>query len=425
MELNQKLVNKYILEGQFGLEKESLRVSEDGFLSHIAHPFFDIPQIDRDFCENQIEIITGVHDSVEGVYEELTELHNTAVKRLYHLKSGKEYVWNFSNPPYVKNEGDIPVAKFSGKLKGKEIYRKYLSKKYGKKKMLYSGIHFNFSFSEDYLQTAFENSTLRDFTEFKNQLYLNLAQKVVRHGWLIVYLTAASPLMDGSFIDYERLGEDVLSPYASGRCSEIGYWNDFVPILKYDNLGTYIDSIQEYVDLKQIRSASELYYPVRLKPKGENTLENLRETEVNHIELRNIDLNPLSDIGLKKEDVAFLHLLLVYLNLLENKKFEDFEQVMAIKNIKNAAKFNDDMITIETKWNESQKIKTLTLQILNDMEAVFQKIDGEKTKDILAYQKNKVLNRRERYAAKIMHTFEGGYVKQGLRMAEEYAKKQG
>lgn len=439
---NKELVKEYIFDGNFGLEKESLRVNEYGNLSHTPHPFLDMPNIDRDFCENQIEIITDVHSSVDDVYNQLTELHNIAVKRLYNLESGKEYLWNFSNPPYVKSEEDIPIARFDGKLRNKEIYREYLASKYGRKKMLFSGIHFNFSFSDKYLEELYKNclpekistthkksqDIINDvnynigFREFKDNLYLNLAKKVTKYGWLIVYLTAASPLMDGSFFKDEDIGKDILSKYASGRCSEIGYWNDFIPILDYSNLTSYTQSIQDYVDSGQLKSTAELYYPVRLKPAGENSLENLKNKGVNHIELRNIDLNPLSDIGLKKEDVSFLHLLIVYLSTLEDDSFEDFEQVMAIKNVKKAALFDDKQTQIETAWSDSENIKELTLNVLNEIEDFYKGLGSEAAVETIKYQKNKVLNRNERYVIKIMHTYMNDYVGQGLKMAEEYAK---
>ncbi len=289
--------------------------------------------------------------------------------------------------------------------------------------MLYSGIHFNFSFTKKYLEQAFEKSEEKDFRAFKDHLYLNLAQNVVRFGWLIVYLTAASPLMDGSFLDYNDLGKDILSPYASGRCSEIGYWNDFVPILDYSNLASYTDSIQEYVDLGQLKAVGELYYPVRLKPLGDNSLENLKNKGVNHIELRNIDLNPLAEIGIQKEDIHFLHLLLVYLSTLEFETIADFEQVMAIKNIKEAARFNDKEILIETGWDQSENIRELTLQILRQMEIFFSQFNCKEIEKLLAYQKNKVENTKERYVKKIMYAFEEGYVTHGLHQSEAYAKK--
>lgn len=415
--------NKYMFDGHFGIEKESLRVNEGGNLSHTDHPFMDIHNIDRDFCENQIEIITDVCDSVDAVYEQLVYFHNVAVKRLYNLESGKEYIWNFSNPPYVRSEDDVPIARFDGKLRGKEIYREYLAHKYGKKKMLFSGIHFNFSFADDYIKTLYDQSNEKSYEDFKNQQYLNLAKQVTKYAWLIVYLMSASPLMDGSFLKDEDIGKDILSPYASGRCSEIGYWNDFVPILEYGNIQEYVESIQSYVDAGQLKSSAELYYPVRLKPAGENTLENLKNKGVNHIELRNIDLNPLSDIGLKKEDVEFLHLLLLYLNTLENKHFEVYEQIMAIKNTKKAALYDDSKIQIETGWNRSENIKDVALEVLEEIEHFYYDLGIETAVKVVRYQINKIVNPQERYVTKIRNTFAGGYVKTGLDMAEKYASQ--
>lgn len=45
-----------------------------------------------------------------------------AVTTLLHLKTGKELMWPFSNPPYVLGEKDIPIASYEGVLRGKEQY---------------------------------------------------------------------------------------------------------------------------------------------------------------------------------------------------------------------------------------------------------------------------------------------------------------
>ncbi|MBQ9600041.1 MAG: glutathione synthase, partial [Clostridia bacterium] len=50
--------------GHYGLERETLRVGEDGKLAQTAHPFDD-KRLDRDFCENQLEIITPVCGSID------------------------------------------------------------------------------------------------------------------------------------------------------------------------------------------------------------------------------------------------------------------------------------------------------------------------------------------------------------------------
>lgn len=415
------VIKKYMMEGKFGLEKESLRVTEEGFLSHTSHPFDADPHIERDFCENQTELITDACESVEAAWKQLTGLHKKAVCTLLNLDSGKEFLWPFSNPPYVRGEKDIPIASFDENLKKKEIYRRYLAEKYGKKKMLFSGIHFNFSFSDEFLIEGFKKSKCVSFQEYKNHIYLELAAKVTKYSWLIVYLTAASPVMDGSFFQDKDLGRDVLKNCASTRCSEIGYWNQFVPILSYDNLRAYVDSIESYVRKGYLREAAELYYPVRLKPAGENSLDNLKNNGVNHIELRTLDLNPLALVGVQKEDLQFLHLLILYLMSLDDCVFESYEQIMAIKNEKRAAQYEERDIWIENGWNTAIPVKDAALDLLFAMENFFENMDHPEMLEAIYFQEEKVLCQEERYAVKVKQKFKKDYVKKGLKLAEKYA----
>lgn len=388
---DNSFLKENMFKGSFGLEKESLRVDEQGFLSHTKHPFDNNPNIDRDFCENQVEIITNVHNSIESLYGELKELQKTVISNLFQLKSGQEFLWPFSNPPYVKGETDVLIASFNGNLKGKEIYRQYLAEKYGKMKMLFSGIHFNFSFADDVLAVEYKESDYNSYKEYKNQIYLELAKKIAEYSWLIVYLTAASSVMDGSFFKKDAIGQDITVNHASSRCSEIGYWNNFIPLLDYDTLNDYVSSIQRYVDCGKLKSVSELYYPVRLKPHGENSLENLEQTGINHIELRMIDLNPLSPFGIMKEDIEFLHILIIYLMSLDNKEFETSQQTAAIKNVKTAAHFDDENIFIETDNDKTLPIKSAALKILCSMEDFFAKYTNTNALNVIQYQKDKIL----------------------------------
>ncbi len=411
-----------LISGEFGLEKESLRVTPAGNLAHTPHPFPDDKQRDRDFCENQVEMITGVKYTIPDLYQELLDIHRETVRTLLHLDSGPEYLWPFSNPPYVKNESDIPVAEFSGDLASKTVYRQYLAKKYGKKKMLYSGIHFNFSFPEAVLGADFEQKGLQNFQEYKNALYLDLAGKVLRKSWLIVYLTAASPVFDGSFYRPEDLGQDRISRYASPRCSEIGYWNQFTPTLDFRTLSGYIDSIQQYIDDGQLKASSELYYPVRVKPKALNTLDNLRQMGINHIELRMFDLNPLSEIGIDPRDLEFVFYLLEYLAFLPEDTVSDAEQIIAIRNMKQAAVLNSDTIMIETNWNETLPIRDAVKQELNRMEELLiQVLPADRVRSCIAHQRHKVEYPNARYADRIIRDFEKSFVKEGMCLAKKRA----
>ena len=188
-------------------------------------------------------------------------------------------------------------------------YRKQLEQKYGKPMMLYSGIHFNFSLSEKYLRET--KGIGQEFGQFKDSVYFRLMKQIFRHSWLIVLLTAASPIYDRSFVETGSSGK-VFSGYGSMRNSEFGYWNQFIPTLDYCDIESFTDSIQGYIDDGFLLSPAELYLPVRLKPKGTYSLDALKNG-IDHIELRMFDLNPLSDVGIFSEDAEFAHLLMLYL----------------------------------------------------------------------------------------------------------------
>lgn len=229
--------------------------------------------------------------------------------------------------------------------------------------------------------------------------------------------------MDDSFFDEKDRENVLLKNLSSPRCSKIGYWNNFDPILEYDTIQNYVKSIESYVEQGQLKEATELYYPVRLKPKGENTLENLKNLGVNHIELRMLDLNPLQSVGIRKEDLKFLHLFILYLMSLEDRDFLHFEQIMAIKNEKNAAKYEEESILIEMDWKSSLPVKQAALHILTSMEQFFESFGNQEALEIISFQKQKILYPEKRYAVQVKPQFQEDYVKRGIELAEKYAKE--
>ncbi|MDE5738603.1 MAG: glutathione synthase, partial [Oscillospiraceae bacterium] len=286
-------MNQFMFKGKFGLERETLRVDENNRLAQTFHPFED-ENLSRDFCENQLEIITPVCNSISEVMSSLAILDKKAREI---LKQNHESLWLYSNPPYIQNDKEIPIAQYDGMLSAKHDYRISLARRYGKRMMLYSGIHFNFSFSEEYLESLNQD---------KNQAYFRLSKQVSKYSWLLVLLMSASPMYDLSF-DKDNASGTAFSGYSSMRNSKRGYWNQFIPELDYSNLASYINSIQNYIKKGILFSAGELYLPVRLKPKGENSLEKLLTTGVDHIELRMFDLNPLEKLGVAQKDLEFTH----------------------------------------------------------------------------------------------------------------------
>ena len=78
LDVREPRLRPYAFEGNFGLEREALRVTGEGRMALTPHPFPpDHPRIVRDFCENQTEINTGVHPTAEAAVAELKEIDAT------------------------------------------------------------------------------------------------------------------------------------------------------------------------------------------------------------------------------------------------------------------------------------------------------------------------------------------------------------
>ncbi len=378
-----------LLTGEFGLERETLRVTGDGHLAHTPHPFPNDPNIVKDFCENQTEINTGVHTSAEAVIEELAE-HTQRLNKA--LEERRERLWLYSNPPRIKNADDIPVALYEGNQSSKHSYRLYLAEKYGKYKMTLSGIHVNYSLSEELLRQSFDVSSSEDFT--------GLAESLTAYGWIINLLLSASPVCDGSYFSPKRIGEPVLTRYASLRCGEEGYWNSFTPHLSYDSVLSYALSIQRYIDSGALAGVGELYYPIRLKPRGANRLNTLVQNGVNHIEIRNVDINPLASQGIDRRDLQFIELLILYLVSEPRKQ----PQELAVQNYKNAALFDIDKAMITLPEGDMLCAREAGLLLLDRMTAFYsrgQYAASYSVSDILDYQIDKLTVKGARYADRI------------------------
>ena len=393
--------NVQLLGGTFGLERETLRVTADGSMAQSPHPFPNDSHIVKDFCENQAEINTGVHNTAQGAIDELSEQS----KRLTEaLEKRGERLWLYSNPPVIRSADDIPVAVYEGDEQGKHNYRLYLAEKYGKYKMTLSGIHFDYSLSEAILLYSFPRSLSSYFVQFKNHAYLQLAQGLLEYGWLINLLLSASPVCDGSYFSSDRLGETVLTDYASIRCGKEGYWNTFTPILYYDDILKYAGSIQRYLNSGTLAGVGELYYPIRLKPKGANRLNNLVRNGVNHIELRNIDINPFAESGLDVRDLQFIELLCLWIYTNYKDKLSYNNQIRMAENLKIAALYDIDSTTI----NGKETLRESGLRVLSEMKAFY----GET--ELIKYQIQKLTEPGKRYAERVSDSLKKNYTLDNL-----------
>jgi len=368
-------MSEYYYRGKFGIERETLRVDSQGRLARTPHPFGNDEHITRDFCENQVELVTPVAGSIKEALGYLKVLDDITRKT---LTENGESIWLYSNPPHFDSEDDIPIADFTGDHSSKRAYREVLRQKYGKKLMLFSGIHFNFSFADELINEL--NTEREDFRTFKDELYLRLYKQLMTNSYLLVLLTAASPYYDAS-LDKDGKSGIIISEYSSLRNSKRGYWNKFLPILDHKSLKTFTGSIKKHIVTGSLYSASELYLPIRLKPKGVNSLENLAANGVDHIELRMFDLNPSAPLGIDGRDLEFAHLFILYLLSQPDFDFTPELQEKAVSDHKNAALLTPDAELLERAES-----------VLEKMEIHFS--DNKKALEIIGFEKEKINGRK-------------------------------
>ena len=163
---------KLLTQLQRGIEKEGLRVDEEGNLAMTPHPrtlgsALTNPWLTTDFSEALLEFITPVFTTVDETLAYLKDIH-----ALFYKRTKGENIWAGSMPCYLPEDDKIPVARYgtSNIARMKTIYRIGLVHRYGSAMQTIAGIHYNFSMPEQYWQATFDETrvnnqaNLQDFT---------------------------------------------------------------------------------------------------------------------------------------------------------------------------------------------------------------------------------------------------------------------
>ena len=150
----------------------------------------------------------------------------------------------------------------------------------------------------------------------------------------------------------------------------------------------------------------------------QNFLETLKKEGADHIELRMIDLNPLEESGIHPRDVRFAQLFLVWLAAKPREPLAVKEQVQAVQNFKNAARFDLKTVKIVVPNGEVYSVATAAIRVLERMEEFYRDFP-EEIQDVLQFEKAKFLDPENRYAWKIRAQFSGGFVEKGMQLVRQ------
>ncbi|MDT3296229.1 glutamate--cysteine ligase [Shewanella sp. SP2S2-6] len=400
-----------------GIEREALRIDESGYLATDSHPealgsALMHSRITTDYSEALLEFITPVHNNVEQLLNGLTETHAFSVRHLHGQR-----LWPVSMPCYVKDEKQIPVARYGSSNTGmmKTLYRKGLTYRYGALMQIISGVHFNFSVSQELWQSLYELSDKQlSYDDFISESYFGLIRNYRRLVWVLPYLFGASPALCSSFIKdqktdlkFEKTGHGTLYlPFATSlRMSDLGYTNKEqeelnisynslpeylagvnaaikMPSANFANIGVKVDGEYRQLNANVLQIENEFYSPIRAKRvtrSGEKPSEALARAGVEYIEVRALDVNPFSPIGIEATQVRFLDLFLLYCLLTQSPKSEASEEARLSANLKavvlEGRKPGLELLTADG----SRSLKSWLEELFDALQPLAVLLDGEAT----------------------------------------------
>ena len=349
--------------GLKGLEKESLRVTPRGRIARTPHPTalgsaLANEHITTDYSEALIELVTPAFAHTWELTQYLCDLHQFVYRHL-----GDELLWATSMPCAIRDEESIPIAQYgrSNVGKMKTVYRVGLGHRYGRVMQAISGVHFNYSFPEQFWPVLGELLQSRDTgQDFRSEAYFGLLRNYRRHGWIVLYLFGNSPAICPSFLQGRRV--DWLEPFEPGslyaphatslRMSDLGYRNASqaglsisvnsldhyvrdltraisTPHPDYEKIGVKVDGEYRQLNANVLQIENEYYSfirPKRVTQSGERPTKALRRGGVQYVEMRSLDVSPFDPVGVNQNKLRFLEAFAAYCVLSTSPPIEPSEQ---------------------------------------------------------------------------------------------------
>ena len=352
--------------GKRGVEKESLRVTSDGYLAQTPHPqglgsALTNRFITTDFSEALLEFVTPALGSTWEALQVVCDIH-----QFTHQQLGDELLWCASMPCRLPADDDIPLARYGNSNVGrmKTVYRRGLGHRYGRSMQTIAGVHFNYSLPESFWP-VYRDILAEDVDEsdFRSTHYLGLVRNFRRYGWIILYLFGASPALCKSFgagrvLSMPELNPETLyEPYGTSlRMSDLGYNNktqagisislnrldEYIrdlsaairtPEPAYEKIGIIRDGEYQQLSTNKLQIENEYYSPIRPKRvarSGERPTAALRRGGVEYVEIRSLDLNISDPAGVNQNAMRFIEAFLIFCLLEESPPFntESFDEAL-------------------------------------------------------------------------------------------------
>lgn len=451
-----------------GIERETLRTTSHGTMPNTDHPYslgspLTHKWITTDFSEILLEFVTPNSNDLNYLLSFLNDLHQHVSKKIKN-----EYLWPLSFPYFIDPNYSIKLAQYGksniGKMK--TLYRQGLKNRYGNFMNIISGVHYNFSLPISFWKKWKKIKNKADERNIISSEYLKLIRNYHKFGWIIPYLFGASPAIcpsaiknNISNIKFKKSKNGLLYlPWSTSlRLSSIGYQNYFTKKLNinFNCLHEYIYFLRYATNttsekfkkiglkdnkghLKQINDhllqmENEFYTHIRPKQtikKNECLSDALEKRGIQYIEIRSLDLNPFSPIGIDKKQILFLDLFLIWCLLADSPKIHNTDVKLYKKNweiITLEGRKPNQKININNKY-EKETLITISAEIFKNLYHIAEHLD-EYSK---YYSYKKVCKEFETYfqhpeltySSKILSKMlKNGIKKTGLDLAKKYKKQ--
>ena len=349
--------------GLKGVEKESLRVGPDGRISQEPHPralgsALTNEAITTDYSEALIELVTPPFHQTWELVQYLCDLHQFVYRQI-----GDELLWATSMPCAVRGDASIPIARYGTSNVGrmKHVYRVGLAHRYGRVMQAISGVHFNYSFPDEFWPVLAELCRSRDQgQDFRSDAYFALLRNYRRHGWIVLYLFGNSPAVCESFLGGRRveglqelMPGTLYAPHATSlRMSDLGYrnknqagvsvsvnslehyvrdltWAITTPHPDYEKIGVKVDGDYRQLNANWLQIENEYYSfirPKRVARSGERPTRALQRAGVQYVEMRSLDVSAFDPVGVNQIKLRFLEAFAAFCVLRDSPSIEPTEQ---------------------------------------------------------------------------------------------------
>jgi len=445
-----------------GVEKEGLRVDRNGFIVQTPHPValgsaLTHPRITTDYSESLLELITPVCDNTTDMLASLRDIH-----RFVQMNLGDELFWSASMPCQLDGDASIPIAEYGTSNIGqlKHVYRQGLAVRYGRMMQSIAGAHYNLSLPDEFWKLWHQRlESGQSLKDFKSDQYFWLIRNFRRRSWLLMYLFGASPALDASFVegvshDLSRLRADTwYGPTATSlRMGDLGYHNNaqssinicfneletytrtlaraiHTPWPEYEAIGTRRDGQFIQINTSVLQIENEYYSAVRPKrttEREEKPIQALESRGVEYIEVRCLDLDPFSPIGVNQSQIDFLDLFLLDCLLTDSPRIDDPECDRLDDNYQDViAKGRDPSLTL-CRGGQRVGVGSAASALMDDLEPLAAQLDslagGDTYRQALESQRGKLVDPVQLPSARVLTDMEArgmGHREWGLEMARQ------